>query len=563
MILADGSAKPFRGKETFELKVEGKRTLQEVWVADIELEGILGMDFVRRFGCQIIAASGGQLELFIPEMKSGSGSGMKPAEVMELSNYQCLRVVVENTVSVPANSEMLMAAKVLDKCGGGLKSTLDSVQYRDFLVGRSPIQIDGPIPIRFLNPTSCARWVYENTLAALCESVDENEVRGEPWLREKETDVLLARESEPKECEHQDQQRSLPLELEELLNRRTDDLDKQIGVLTDLLHERQEVFATFKNPFRRTSITQHMITTGESKLIKQAPKRHPLHLKEKTEDEIQKMLGSSRDVKAWCRNCSCSRRSSRRKPQKKFQVPLQVYKVGVPLEGLTIDVWERLRETDKGNRYILVVMDYFSKWVEALAMPEQSAETVAYLLVIEVISSFGVPLQIHTDQGRNVESGLFKEVCRLLDIEKTRTAPLHPQSDGMAELLSRILEAMLFTFFQKSQRNWNQILPLLAMVYRSAIHESNGCTPTELMFGRVVRLPVDLMFGSPPVPVAPPDSAATDRSDYVTKGLEQIPIGRGKRCGCITTEQARQKPVRSCKLQEPRFPQGKAQVRPP
>ena len=196
-------------------------------------------------------------------------------------------------------------------------------------------------------------------------------------------------------------------------------------------------------------------------------------------------------------------------------------------------------------------------------MPEQSAETVAHLLVTEVISRFGVPLQIHTDQGRNVESGLFKEVCRLLDIEKTRTAPLHPQSDGMVELLSRILEAMLSKFFQESQRNWDQILPLLAMVYRSAIHESNGCTPTELMFGRVVRLPVDLMFGSPPVPVAPPDSAATDRSDYITKGLKQIPIGRGKRCGCITREQERQKPVRSCKLQEPRFPQGKAQVRPP
>ena len=273
------------------------------------------------------------------------------------------------------------------------------------------------------------------------------------------------------------------------------------------------------------------------------------------------MLGSSRDVKAWCRNCSCSRCSSRRKPQKKFQVPLQVYNVGAPPEGLAIDVLEPLRETDQGNRYILVVMDYFSKWVEALAMPEQSTETIAHLT--EVVSRFGVPLQIHTDQGRNVESVLFKEVCRLLDIEKTRTTPLHPQSDGMVELLSRILGAMLSKFFQESQQNLDQILPLLAMVYRSTIHESNGCTPNELMFGRDVRPPVDLMFGSPPVSVAPPDSTANDRSDYITKGLEQIPIGRGKRCGCTTTEQERQKPVRSCKFQEPRFPQGKAQVRPP
>ena len=210
--------------------------------------------------------------------------------------------------------------------------------------------------------------------------------------------------------------------------------------------------------------------------------------------------------------------------------------MGTRLEGLAIDVLEPLQGTEQGNRYILVVMDYFSKWVEALAMPEQSAETVAHLLVTEVIFRFGVPLQIHTDQGRNVESVLFKEVCRLLDIEKTRTKPLNPQSDGMVKLLSHVLEALLSKFVQ-SQRNWDQILPLLAMVYWSAIHESTGCTANKLMFGRDVKLPVDLMFGSPPVPVAPPDSGAHDRSDYMTKGLEQIPIGRGTSCGCTTTEQ--------------------------
>ena len=95
-----------------------------------------------------------------------------------------------------------------------------------------------------------------------------------------------------------------------------------------------------------------------------------------------------------------------------------------------MDIIGPLLETDQGNPYILV-MDSFLKWVEALAMPEQSAATVAHLFVTEVISRFGVPLQIHTDQGRNFESVLFKEVCRLLGIEKTRTTPLHPQSNGM------------------------------------------------------------------------------------------------------------------------------------
>jgi len=155
-----------------------------------------------------------------------------------------------------------------------------------------------------------------------------------------------------------------------------------------------------------------------------------------------------------------------------------------------------------------VVIDYFSKWVEALALPEQSAETVAHLLVNEVNSRFGVPLQIHTGQGRNFESALFKEVCRLLVIEKTQTTPLHPQSDGILERLNRTLEAMLSNFVQENQQNWDQLLPL---------HESTGCTPNELMFGHDVRLPVDLMFDSLLVPVTPPDA-----TDFAWNLREQV-----------------------------------------
>ena len=67
-----------------------------------------------------------------------------------------------------------------------------------------------------------------------------------------------------------------------------------------------------------------------------------------------------------------------------------------------------------------------------------------------------------------------KEVCRLLDIEKTRTTPQHPQSDGMVERLNRMLETMLSKFVEENQQNWDQLLPLLAMTYLSAIHASTG-----------------------------------------------------------------------------------------
>ena len=73
--------------------------------------------------------------------------------------------------------------------------------------------------------------------------------------------------------------------------------------------------------------------------------------------------------------------------------PHYKHNVAAPLERLTIDILGPLSETDQGNRYFLVVMNYFSKWVEALAMPEQSAVTVAHLLVTEVTSRFSVSLK--------------------------------------------------------------------------------------------------------------------------------------------------------------------------
>jgi len=96
---------------------------------------------------------------------------------------------------------------------------------------------------------------------------------------------------------------------------------------------------------------------------------------------------------------------------------------------------------------------YFSKWVQALVMAEESASIMAVLLLTEVIFRIGVPLQIYTDRGRNFESVLYKDVCRLLSIEKTRTTTLHPQSDGMVERLNRTLEAMLSKCVQENQRN--------------------------------------------------------------------------------------------------------------
>ena len=128
-------------------------------------------------------------------------------------------------------------------------------------------------------------------------------------------------------------------------------------------------------------------------------------------------------------------------PKNKAQ--MQSYTVRCPMERVALDILGPLPRTSRGNVYILVVANYFTRWTEAYPMPSQEAITVAKRLVNEFICRFGAPLQILTDQGAQFESRLFCEMCHLLDISKTRTSAYHPPSDGMVERFNRTLASML------------------------------------------------------------------------------------------------------------------------
>lgn len=147
--------------------------------------------------------------------------------------------------------------------------------------------------------------------------------------------------------------------------------------------------------------------------------------------------GWTQDVKEWCRSCHDCASNKLTGPAPR--APLQTTRATRPFEQIALDILGPLPCTDKGNRYILVLADYFTKWSEAYPLVNQEAKTVADIFVSEFILRFGAPRTVHTDQGRNFESFLFQEMCELLEINKTRTTPYHPQSDGLVERLNRTL----------------------------------------------------------------------------------------------------------------------------
>lgn len=110
-----------------------------------------------------------------------------------------------------------------------------------------------------------------------------------------------------------------------------------------------------------------------------------------------------------------------------------------PIERIATDIAGPFPTSERGNRYILEVGDYFTKFTEAYPVENITAETVADVMFRAWIKRYGCPVEVHSDQGKQYESNLFLELCRMLQINKTRTTPLHPRSDGMIERMNRTI----------------------------------------------------------------------------------------------------------------------------
>ena len=125
-------------------------------------------------------------------------------------------------------------------------------------------------------------------------------------------------------------------------------------------------------------------------------------------------------------------------------------------------------------------------------MPSTKASCIGKELVA-VFVRVGVPDELWSDQGSNFMSALLEEVYRLLNICRFRTPPYHPQTDGLVERFNGTLKAMLKKFVNHNQKDWDDCLPHLLFAYREVPQESTGFSPFELLYGRRVRGPLDVL----------------------------------------------------------------------
>ena len=229
----------------------------------------------------------------------------------------------------------------------------------------------------------------------------------------------------------------------------------------------------------------------------------------KTSEKIKQRFywpGLQEDTKLFVSRCpECQKRSG---PPEKNHHALIEWQASYPFHHIGIDFMGPLPMSN-GNKHILVIGDHFTKWYEAIPLPDQTAVTTANALVDHWISRFGCPHSLHSDQGRNFESKLFEQLMQLLEMDKTRTTPFHPQSNAVIERMNKTLQNMLAKCINEEQSNWSQQLPYVMMAYRSSVHESAGYTPQFLVFGQELSLPLDCMYPNPQ------EKAHTDIHEFV------------------------------------------------
>lgn len=215
----------------------------------------------------------------------------------------------------------------------------------------------------------------------------------------------------------------------------------------------------------------------------------------KTLDRLTAYLwwpGICADVTRFVRSCDACQRTM---PKGRIaKAPLQRMPIiGVPFQRVGIDLVGPISPpSSSGNRFILCVVDYATRYPEAVALPGITTEQVAEALC-RIFSRMGVPNQILSDQGSQFVSAVMQEVYRLLSIQHITSTPYHAQSNGLVEKFNGTLKSMIKKLCLERPVDWDRYLEPALFAYREVKQDSLGFSPFELIYGRTIRGPMAIL----------------------------------------------------------------------
>jgi hypothetical protein len=197
-----------------------------------------------------------------------------------------------------------------------------------------------------------------------------------------------------------------------------------------------------------------------------------------------------KDIEDYINSCI---KCQRNKTAKSTKMPMVISDVpNRPFEVTYMDVVGPLPASYNGNLYILTFQDSLTKFIDCHAMPNQEAATVARIFFDEIISRYGIPKILITDNGSNFTSDLFKRTCKYLQIKKLEITAYHPQANGSLERCHRPLGDHLRNYVEEDKNNWDLGLRQFAFIYNNSRQSSTRFAPHELLFGYTSEIPNNL-----------------------------------------------------------------------
>ena len=203
--------------------------------------------------------------------------------------------------------------------------------------------------------------------------------------------------------------------------------------------------------------------------------------------------GITKKVENVVNSCmECTRRMDKKTDQKNTLISTTD---GAPFQRLSVDIVV-MKESSRGNKYLLTAKCCFTRWLEAIPMPDQTAETVGRTLFNHVFSRHGMPQQCHSDLGRQFIDKTFQSMCQQFGILKTATPAYNPKSNPV-ERSHRQLKACLKTMTDLPG-DWEDHLPAALLCIRTTVNRSIKMTPFMALHGREANLPIEIAYGTPP-----------------------------------------------------------------
>ena len=152
-------------------------------------------------------------------------------------------------------------------------------------------------------------------------------------------------------------------------------------------------------------------------------------------------------------------------------------------------------KASNGHEYILVAIDYFTKWVEAASYKSVTQVVVAQFLKHNIIYCYGIPRELITDNGTNLNGKMIEQLYQQFKIEHKNSIPYRPQMNGAMEVANKNIKKIMVKMID-TYKDWHAYLPFALFVYRTSVHTSTGATPYSLLYGMEVVLPAKVDISS-------------------------------------------------------------------